>query len=83
MQICDQSSCSSWHNLLSLVKGVSLGAEAGRSTGALEVSTEGRDNERSENDLSATARLLGPSILGSLLEGKLTGKWAEPATAGR
>lgn len=52
--ICDQSSCSSRHNLLSLVKGVSLGAETSRSARALEVSAEGRDNEGSENDLSAT-----------------------------
>lgn len=52
--ICDQSSCPSRHNLLSLVKGVSLGAEASRSAGALEVSAEGRDNEGPENDLSAT-----------------------------
>lgn len=53
--ICDQGSCSNRHDLLSLVKGVSLGAEASRSAGALEVSAEGRDNEGSENDLSATA----------------------------
>jgi len=46
-------SCSSEHSLLSLVKGVSLGAETGRSARALEVSAEGRSKERSENDLSA------------------------------
>lgn len=44
------------HPLLSLVKGISLGAETSGSAGALEVSAESGSKEGSENDLSATAR---------------------------
>jgi len=72
--ICDQSSCSSRHNLLSLVKGISLGAETSRSAGALEVSAEGRDNEGSENDLSATESREGQPQQEDELEDEVEGE---------